>query len=316
MKLQIFEKRVAYVYSCVSGGTQDKAIEYRDVPTGRSDVHPDNSPFYTYFNVVFLDYTMPYAQNGDTRIYYEVTGDGFPLMLQHGLLGTHEIWERLKYVDTLRRKYRLILIDARGRGKSSKPHDPKQYSMKHMTGDVVSILDDLGIGKTVFWGYSLGGRVGLALGKYAPDRLYSLIIGGNGLSEKDSKEEVEGLQEEVRFYRRGMDAIVSSIGDEWGDNRDFMRSILLDSDLEALIAYCSFYENIGMADYLPKLNIPCLLYAGEEDTYPHSIARACAEIMRNAEFLSLPGLNHMGAMVKSSVVIPHVMRFLEKVTRV
>jgi pimeloyl-ACP methyl ester carboxylesterase len=85
------------------------------------------------------------------------------------------------------------------------------------------------------------------------------------------------------------------------------------NDLEALISYCSFHENIGMADYLPKLSTPCLLYAGEEDTYPHFTAKACSEIMQNAEFVSLPGLNHMGAVVQSSVVLPHVLRFLEKV---
>ena len=69
-----------------------------------------------------------------------------------------------------------------------------------------------------------------------------------------------------------------------------------------------------MADYLPKLRTPCLLYAGEEDTYNHSVAKACSEIMRGAEFLSLPGLNHFEAIVHSSVVIPHVLKFLEKVT--
>jgi len=234
---------------------------------------------------------MPYAQNRDVNIYYEVTGNGSPLVLHHGLTGLLENWKRFKYVDALKDKYRLILMDARGHGKSGKPHDPKQYSMEHMTGDVVAVLDDLGIDRAYFWGYSMGGRIGLALGKYHPDRFRALIIGGNGLSEKNSKEQVEELQEEIRYYRQG-------------------------KDLEALIAYCSFYENIGMADYLPKLRTPCLLYAGEEDTYNHSIAKACAEIMRDAEFLSLPGLNHLGAIVNSSVLIPHVSKFLEKVTNV
>jgi hypothetical protein len=53
--------------------------------------------------------------------------------------------------------------------------------------------------------------------------------------------------------------------------------------------------------------------AGEEDTYNHSTAKACADIMWEAEFLSLPGLNHMGAVTQSSAVLSHVLRFLGKV---
>jgi len=71
--------------------------------------------------------------------------------------------------------------------------------MKCMVGDVVAILDDLGIDKAIFWGYSMGGSVGLATGKYAPERFSALIIGGNGLSEKDSAEEVEELQGYIRY---------------------------------------------------------------------------------------------------------------------
>jgi pimeloyl-ACP methyl ester carboxylesterase len=255
---------------------------------------------------------MSYAHNGDIRIYYEVNGEGPPLVLHHGLSASLEYWKRFKYIDALKDKYQLILMDARGHGNSDKPHDPKQYSMKHMTSDVVAVINDLGITRANFWGYSMGGRIGLALGKYAPDRFSSLIIGGNGLSEKDSKEQVEELGDDIRLYSQGMDAIISSLGEEWGEHIDWIKNIFRRNDLEALIAYCSFQENIGMADYLPKLSTPCLLYAGEEDTYPHSTTKACAEIMRNAEFLSLPGLNHPGAMMKSSVILPHALRFLEK----
>jgi pimeloyl-ACP methyl ester carboxylesterase len=256
---------------------------------------------------------MPYAQNKGVKIYYEVTGVGSPLVLHHGLSGFLENWKQFKYVDALKDMYRLILMDARGHGKSDKPHDPEQYSMKYMTSDVVTVLDDLNIDKAAFWGYSMGGRIGLAVAKYAPDRFTAYIIGGNGLSEKDSKEQVEELRDEIRYYRQGRDAIIASIGDELGEHRTWWRNTWLNKDLEALIAYCSFYENIGMAEYLPKLETPFLFYAGEKDTFNHFTAKECAKIMRNAEFLSLPGLNHLAAILYCSVVVPHVLRFLKKV---
>ena len=92
---------------------------------------------------------------------------------------------------------------------------------------------------------------------------------------------------------------------------DWERDKWKNTDFDALIAYCSNYENIGMAEYLPTLTVPCLLYAGEDDTYPHSTAKACAEIMQNALFVSLPGLNHGGAFRSKDKILPHVLKFLE-----
>lgn len=234
-------------------------------------------------------------------------------MLHHGLAGTHENWsKRVNYVEALKDKYQLVLMDARGRGKSDKPHSPEKHSMEYMVGDVTAILDDLDIEKAHFWGYSMGGRVGLATGKYAPDRFSSLIIGGNGLSEKDSKEEMEELKGYIRRFEQGTDAVIDLIEKGRGTEiAGWERDKWMNTDLDALIAYCSNYENIGMADYLPTLSIPCLLYAGAEDTYPHSRAKACAEIMQNSVFVSLPGLDHGGAFLGKDQVLPHVLKFLE-----
>ena len=217
-----------------------------------------------------------------------------------------ESWRRRGYVEALGDKYRLILLDARGHGNSGKPHSPEAYSSELMVSDVVAVLDDLGVDKAHFWGYSMGGRIGLATGRYAPDRFSSLIIGGNGLSEKDSKEEMEELQGYIRIFEQGVDAVIAV-----REREDWERDMWLNADLDAMIAYCSYYENIGMANYLPTLTISCLLYAGEEDTYPHSRAKACAEIMQNALFVSLPGLDHSGAFNSRDQVLPHVLKFLE-----
>ena len=249
---------------------------------------------------------MPYAENNGVKIFYKEEGNGPPIVLHHGLGGTHENWSRtVDYVGALRDEYRIVSMDARGRGRSDKPHAPEEHSVERMVGDVTAVLDD-------FWGSSMGGRVGLATGKYAPDRFSSHIVGGNGLSEKDSKPEMEELQGYIRMFEQGVDAVIALMEKGRGSKlEDYERDKWLNADLQALIAYCSNYENIGMADYLPKLTTPCLLYAGAEDTYPHSRAKACADIMQNATFVSLPGLDHGGAFRAKDQVLPHVLRFLE-----
>jgi len=64
---------------------------------------------------------MPYADNQGVRIHYQIEGLGHPLVLQHGFTESIEDWYECGYVDALRRDYRLILVDARGHGKSDKP---------------------------------------------------------------------------------------------------------------------------------------------------------------------------------------------------
>ena len=86
----------------------------------------------------------------------------------------------------------------------------------------------------------------------------------------------------------------------------------MNADLDAISAYCSIFENIGMAEFLPKVGIPCLFYAGEDDVGYYSASKACAEIVPGSEFVSFPGLNHIGASSGSKTVLPHVLRFLEK----
>jgi len=128
---------------------------------------------------------MPYADNDGVQIFYKEEGEGPSIVLQHGLAGTHLDWSRgADYIGALRDEYHLIALDARGRGKSDKLYAPEDYAMEYMVGDITAILDEIGLEKAHFWGYSMGGRIGLAAGVYAPDRFSSLIIGGAGLSER------------------------------------------------------------------------------------------------------------------------------------
>ena len=261
---------------------------------------------------------MSYAQNEDIEIFYETKGEGYPIVLQHGLTGNHEGWygraREINYVEILQDKYKVILVDARGHGKSEKPHAPELYAMKYMVGDIVAVLDEFNMEKADFWGYSMGGRIGLAAAKYAPTRFTVYVIGGNGLSEKDSPGEMEELKGYIKLLEKGNEAMISYIENLRGSKlKEWEYEKWNNADTDALVAYMSNYENIGMADYLPKVTAPFLFYAGSEDTYPHSTAKACAEIMPNAEFVSLPGLNHSGASIGTKPALPHVLSFLEKV---
>jgi len=121
---------------------------------------------------------VPQVINDGVRLHYRVEGEGPALILQHGFSDSCESWHDLGYIDALKTKYRLILPDTRGHGRSDKPHDPQAYMPLNFASDITSILDDLGVSKAYYWGYSQGGWIAFALAQYASERIRALVIGG------------------------------------------------------------------------------------------------------------------------------------------
>ncbi|HET9017573.1 MAG TPA: alpha/beta hydrolase, partial [Thermomicrobiaceae bacterium] len=121
---------------------------------------------------------MPFADNDGIRIHYQIEGSGPPLVLHTGFGGRLEAYYRNGFVDALKGNYQLILLDPRGQGRSDKPHDPTAYTLRKRVADVLAVLDDVGVPRSHFYGYSMGARIGFGLGLYAQDRFASLILGG------------------------------------------------------------------------------------------------------------------------------------------
>ena len=111
---------------------------------------------------------MPYAVNEGIRIHYKTEGEGPPLVLQHWSVATMENWYDFGYISALKNNYQLILLDARGHGGSDKPQVPEAYKLEKRVGDIVAVLDDLGIAKTHYFGYSMGGWIGFGMAQFAP----------------------------------------------------------------------------------------------------------------------------------------------------
>jgi pimeloyl-ACP methyl ester carboxylesterase len=124
---------------------------------------------------------MAFVDNQGVRICYETEGRGDAVVLQHGFSDSSETWREYGYVDALQEAHQVVLIDARGHGRSDKPHDADSYSLPALVTDVVAVLDALAIERAHFFGQSMGGRYGFGMAKYAPDRLRSLMVAGASL---------------------------------------------------------------------------------------------------------------------------------------
>jgi pimeloyl-ACP methyl ester carboxylesterase len=247
---------------------------------------------------------MPYAENRGIRIHYEVEGQESPLVLVHGFSDSLEGWREYGYIEELKKEHRLILIDVRGHGASDKPHDPEAYGLEQRPADVVTVLDDLGIDEAHYFGYSLGGWVGLGLAKYAPQRIRSLIIGG-----------AQPYGQSMELYRQalagGIEGWVAVVEKMLGSPASAeTKERFLSNDVRALLASVA-NERPDISGILPTTTMPCLLYAGEVDPLCPLVER-CASELTNARFFSLPGLNHIQGAVRSDPVLPHVVEFLAK----
>jgi pimeloyl-ACP methyl ester carboxylesterase len=256
---------------------------------------------------------LPFVDNDGVNIYYEVEGEGDSLVLQHGLTANLEDFRRCGYTEKLRKKYRLILIDARGHGRSDKPHKSDAYRLRNFVNDVVAVLDDLGVERSHFLGYSMGGGIGLGIGVYSPERFRSLIIGGWGMAETDSEDEIIRRRVFINAFREGMETMVSLL--ETGDRvlPPRMREDVLRNDTEALIASWSVREHVGFEDRLPLVELPCLFYAGDQD-HLYQRSKQTAEIIPRARFVSLAGLDHWDGWISSELVLLHVLRFLASIS--
>jgi pimeloyl-ACP methyl ester carboxylesterase len=251
---------------------------------------------------------MPSIINDGVRLQYRVEGSGRPLVLQHGFTDSSESLYELGYVDALSTKYRLILPDTRGHGQSDKPHDPQAYTPAKFAADITAILDELGIDKACYWGYSQGGWIGFAMAQYAPERIAAFVIGGSA-SEGSAFPAEPGKEDPlIAVLRRGLGDLVKVYG-EWATPAWEKR--IRANDTAALIACRQQRLATGGYADVGKIAVPTLLYAGGADPI-HDAARQTASEIGGAEFVSLPGLGHVAAMCRPQLILPQAQRLLEK----
>ena len=256
---------------------------------------------------------MPYTDNQGVRIHYKVEGDGPPLVLLHGGLGRLEGWYEMGYVEPLKKDYQLILIDMRGHGASDKPHNPNAYELQPLTADIIAVLDDVGINKAyTLLGYSLSGRIAFGIAKYASERFNSFIIGGAHPYMLDQNE----LEADIQLFKRGKDAVIAEMEKGLGSKMTpEMKARLASNDYEAIAAlFSAKHWRFSLEDVLPTMTMPCLVFVGEADPL-YAGAKECVKNMPNATFISLPSLGHLGIMSQRHLVLPHITKFLSKVSQ-
>ena len=251
---------------------------------------------------------MPYATNGDVRIYYQVEGSGPTLLLHHWTFSSLDAWYELGYVDALASDRRLVLMDSRGHGKSDAPHDKAAYGPEPRVADVVAVLDAAGANQAAFFGYSMGGWIGFACAKHAPQRFSTFILGG----QHPYAQTMDGARAMLRVgEEEGLEAFVGLWEREVGPLREAERERMLRYDFTAMRAAAQ--DRDGLEAVLPQIRVPCLLFCGVNDG-AHAKAAQAAGRISNAQFISIPELGHSETIQRVDLVAPLVRDFLDRAT--
>jgi len=131
---------------------------------------------------------MPHANARDgTRLYFEETGSGTPLLFIHEFAGDQRSWEpQMRFFS---RYFRCVAYAARGFPPSDIPEDPERYSQAIARGDALAVLDHLKIDRAHIVGLSMGGFAALHFGITYPQRARSIVIAGCGYGAEPDKKD-------------------------------------------------------------------------------------------------------------------------------
>src|SRR6266481_4115643 len=237
-----------------------------------------------------MERPMPSFHNGAVEIADLDEGEGDPIVLVHGFASSKNVnWVYPTWVSDLRKDgRRVIALDNRGHGESAKLYAPAQYSIPAMAGDVIALIDHLGIARADVMGYSLGARITAWLGLKQPARLRSAILGGIGIAMIEGGGPGENVAKALEAAT--LDDVTDPVGRTFRAFADQTRS-----DRLALAACLRGSRRLMTKDEAAAIAVPVLIAVGTKDEIAGSAA-ALGKIIPGAQVLDIPNRDHMRAV--------------------
>lgn len=237
------------------------------------------------------------------QIFYDVRGKGSPVVLLHPFPVNHHFWDAV--VPFIEEQHQLILPDLRAHGQSQ-PGDGAATMEKHAL-DVKAICDDVGIGRAVFVGVSIGGYVLFEFWRQFRDRVAALVL-SNTRAGSDSPEAREGREQSIQDIRqRGPTPFIEGmtaklIGETTRRTRldrvESARTMMAQMTVTGLTS--ALQGLASRPDSTPTLNtitVPTLLIAGDEDTLtPVAEAQFMQQNIARSRMQVIPHAGHYAAL--------------------
>lgn len=228
--------------------------------------------------------------HGAVEIAFLDEGEGAPIVLIHGFASSKEVnWVQPGWVATLTHAgRRVIALDNRGHGQSSKLYDPAEYHTSRMAEDVVALMDHLNIDQADVMGYSMGARIAAYLALDHTARVRSGVLGGLGINLVEGV----GLPETIA---NALEA--TTIDDVSGEQARTFRAFAdqTKSDRRALAACIRGSRQTLTRAQAVAIRLPMLIAVGTRDAIAGS-PEALAALIPGARAVPIPERDHMLAV--------------------
>jgi pimeloyl-ACP methyl ester carboxylesterase len=240
-----------------------------------------------------------YVEHDGARIWYATFGSGSPVILLHGGLGHSGNWG-YQVPALIKSGYRVVLIDSRGHGRSTRDSRPFRYEL--MASDVLAVMNALRLEKAAVAGWSDGACTALILARQTPERVASVFFFGCNMDPSGLKELKPSAALERCFARHTKDyAQLSATPDEF---KAFTEAVSL----------MQKNEPNYIARDLAEIRVPVTIAHSEHDEFiKREHAEYIAQSIPNAELVVLPGVSHFAPLQRPEQFNDALLAFLRRI---
>lgn len=273
---------------------------------------------------------MPHADSNGTRIYFEETGSGYPIIFVHEFGADLRAWEA--QVRWFSREYRCIRFNARGYPPSDVPSSDNQYGQQFAADDIAAVLKSLSIDRAHIVGLSMGAFATLHFGLRHPQMASALVVAGCGSGAPYTERErfkTEAIAFAGQLLSMGTGKIAEQVGSSptriqlkikdplgWDEFVQQFSEHSAEGSAYTLRNYQALRSSLyDLESELSACTIPTFLIVGDEDWPCLEANLYLKRIMRSASLLMLPSTGHAVNLEEPAAFNNSVHQFLSQVDR-
>jgi pimeloyl-ACP methyl ester carboxylesterase len=240
---------------------------------------------------------MPKVRANDIQIYYEVRGEGFPLVMIHGLAASLDWWgNELGLVEELSKRFMTVMFDNRGAGRTDV--SDRRYTIRLFADDTAGLMDALGIPRAHVLGLSMGGRIAQELALDYPQKVEKLVLCSASCGGKES---VRASEDVMRMLAAEKSAILrAALTEDFVKKNPDLVELMRQRGLKAPISDDAYRRQLRASlesdtyGRLSHIKAPTLILAGRKDILmaPEN-GSIMAQAIPNAKLVYLENSGHM-----------------------
>jgi pimeloyl-ACP methyl ester carboxylesterase len=246
-----------------------------------------------------------YADVNGVHMYYEVYGEGSPLVLLHGGMLTIEL-NFAQLIPTLAQRHTVIGVELQGHGRTADVD--REITPAALASDVVGLLDHLGIDRAHVFGHSMGAGTALELAVSHPGRVRSVVAASASVRP-------DGMHADLTDPARMATSTRLPTQQDFTDMREAYQRLSphpehFDDFLARLSASTADLQ--GWSDeQLARISAPVLLVIGDRDFTTAEHGALMLELIPGSQLAVLPGTTHMQVTRRADELLPMLHRFLD-----